>query len=403
MARILVIRLSALGDVAISVPLLKALAEQYPEHQFIMLSQPFAAPLFEELPSNVVNRILKVANQRTRDYINQFLKYKENSAGSIMTVEFITMKVDMNVQNAFDYIRDNCADKGTIYDCFVIDNSRKLLGVITVRELLRHKSSDIIGDFMDRNIISVKTDVDREEVARIFNEYDLLSMPVVDMSGRIVGIVTIDDVVDVMEAEATEDFQKMAALTPNEKPYMKTGVFELAKHRILWLSILMVSAFFSGMILTKYEDSFAIVPLLVTFIPMLMDTGGNAGSQVSTLIIRGMATGDIYPKDIGQIIWKEFRVSLIVGSILALFNFGRLALQYGLEGETLSIIITVCLSLMIVVILAKMLGCILPIVAKVFHMDPAIMAAPLITTIVDATSLFIYFEIASTLVASLSA
>lgn len=350
-----------------------------------------AVDMLEELPANVVKRVLRNATAQTRNQINQFLNYPEYSAGSIMTAEYIGLKKAMTVEEAFAYIRKNGVDKETIYTCYVTDPKRILIGVVTVKELLMNPYSAKIEEIMDTNVICAVTTQDQELVVEQFNKYDLLSLPVVDHENRLVGIVTVDDVVDVMEQEATEDFEKMAAILPSEKPYLKTSVLNLAKNRILWLMVLMVSSMITGGILAKYEDAFALLPLLVTFIPMLTDTGGNAGSQSSTLIIRGMAVGEIQAKDILKVVWKELRVGVLVGVILCLVNYIRLVITY--PGNEM-VCLTVVLSLFATIVLAKTIGAILPIVAKVLHLDPAIMAAPLITTIVDAFSLIIYFKIA---------
>ena len=353
-----------------------------------------AVDMLEELPANVVKRVLKNARPDTRKLINQFLNYPENSAGSIMTAEYVGLKQSMTVEQAFAYIRKNGVDKETIYTCYVMDAKRRLEGVVTVKDLLMNPYEEIIGNIMDTHVIKAFTTEDQEEVADSFQKYDLLSLPVVDHEERLVGIVTVDDVVDVMEQEATEDFEKMAAMLPSEKPYLKTGVFQLAKNRIAWLLILMISSMITGGILAKYEAAFAVIPLLVTFIPMLTDTGGNAGSQSSTMIIRGMAVGEIEPGDLFKVLWKELRVGIIVGAILGFVNYVRLVILY--PGKEM-LCLTVVLSLMVTVVIAKTIGCVLPIAAKVFHMDPAIMAAPLITTIVDAVSLIIYFQLGCSL------
>lgn len=350
-----------------------------------------AVDMLEELPANVVKRVLQNAAPDTRTLINQFLQYPENSAGSIMTAEYVGLKKHMTVEQAFAYIRQHGVDKETIYTCYVMDEKRMLEGVVTVKDLLMNPYDRVIGDIMDTHVIKAVTTEDQEEVADSFHKYDLLSLPVVDHEDRLVGIVTVDDIVDVIEQEATEDFEKMAAMSPSEKPYLKTGVFQLAKNRILWLLILMVSSMITGGILGKYENAFALIPLLVTFIPMLTDTGGNAGSQSSTLIIRGMAVGEIETRDMASVLWKELRVGAIVGVILGLVNYIRLIIMY--PGNEM-ICLTVVISLFVTVVLAKTIGCVLPMVAKVLKMDPAIMAAPLITTIVDAFSLVIYFQLA---------
>ena len=348
-----------------------------------------AVDMLEELPATVVKRVMRAATPETRKLINQFLQYPENSAGSIMTAEYIGLKKYMNVEQAFAYIRAHGVDKETIYTCFVTDGQRRLEGVVTIKDLLMNPYETKIQDIMDENIIKTVTTEDQEEVVELFNKYDLICLPVVDHEDRLVGIVTVDDIVDVMEEEATEDIEKMAAMLPSDKPYLKTGIFELAKNRIVWLTVLMLSSMITGS--TYYEAAFAALPLLVSFVPMLTGTGGNAGSQSSTTIIRAMTIGDVKPMDILKVIWKEIRVAVVVGIILAGLNFVRLMLQY--PGETL-VCVTVVVSLMLTIILAKTIGCTLPILAQLLHLDPAIMAAPLISTIVDACSLIVYFQIA---------
>ena len=350
-----------------------------------------AVDMLEELPATVVKRVMRAATPETRKLINQFLQYPENSAGSIMTAEYIGLKKYMNVEQAFAYIRAHGVDKETIYTCFVTDGQRRLEGVVTIKDLLMNPYETKIQDIMDENIIKTVTTEDQEEVVELFNKYDLICLPVVDHEDRLVGIVTVDDIVDVMEEEATEDIEKMAAMLPSDKPYLKTGIFELAKNRIVWLTVLMLSSMITGSIMTYYEAAFAALPLLVSFVPMLTGTGGNAGSQSSTTIIRAMTIGDVKPMDILKVIWKEIRVAVVVGIILAGLNFVRLMLQY--PGETL-VCVTVVVSLMLTIILAKTIGCTLPILAQLLHLDPAIMAAPLISTIVDACSLIVYFQIA---------
>ena len=341
-----------------------------------------AVDMLEELPATIVKRVLQNASPDTRKLINQFLKYPENSAGSIMTAEYVGLKKRMTVEQAFAYI---------IYTCYVMDDKRHLEGVVTVKDLLMNPYETVIGEIMDTRVIKAVTTEDREEVVDTFNKYDLLSLPVVDQEDRLVGIITVDDAVDVMEQEATEDFEKMAAMLPSERPYLKTSVLQLAKNRILWLLILMLSSTITGSILAEYEAAFAAVPLLVTFIPMLMSTGGNSGSQSSTMIIRGMSVGEIEPSDILKVIWKEVRVGVICGLCLAVVNYVRLIIIY--PGREM-ICLTVVLSIFFIVIIAKTIGCTLPIGAKVLKLDPAIMASPMITTIVDCLSLMIYFALA---------
>ncbi|WP_440322877.1 magnesium transporter [Laedolimicola sp.] len=351
-----------------------------------------AVDMLEELPAIVVKRVLQNATPETRNLINQFLQYPENSAGSIMTAEYIGLKRNMTVEQAFAYIRENGVDKETIYTCFVTDSKRCLQGVVTVKDLLMNPYDTIIKDIMDENIIYAVTTEDREDVVETFNKYDLLCLPVVDHEDRLVGIVTVDDAVEVMEQEATEDFEKMAAMFPSEKPYLRTGVFELAKNRIPWLLILMFTSILSGAILMDYKEAIQVLPLLLSFVPMLMDTSGNCGNQSSTMVIRGMAVGDIELKDVLRVVWKEFRVGLLCGAVLAAANFVRLILQYP---DRLALNLVIVLSLMLAIVLAKIIGCVLPMLAEKMKLDPAIMAAPLITTIVDASSLLIYFKIAS--------
>lgn len=350
-----------------------------------------AVDMLEELPATVVKRVMRTATPETRTLINQFLQYPDNSAGSIMTAEYIGLKKYMNVEQAFSYIRAHGVDKETIYTCFVMDGQRHLEGVVTIKDLLMNPYEMKIQDIMDTNIIKTVTTEDQEEVMDMFNKYDLLCLPVVDHEDRLVGIVTVDDIVDVMEEETTEDFEKMAAMLPSDKPYLKTGILELARNRIVWLTVLMLSSMITGSILTHYEAAFAAMPLLVSFVPMLTGTGGNAGSQSSTMIIRCMSIGDVEPKDVLKVLWKEVRVALVVGAILGALNYVRLIIMY--PGQSM-ICLTVVLSLFMTVIMAKSIGCLLPILAELLHLDPAIMAAPLISTIVDACSLIIYFRIA---------
>ena len=350
-----------------------------------------AADIVEEMPANVVQRILKHADPEMRSSINQILRYPEDSAGSIMTTEYVSLRPHMTVEEAILRIRRQGVDKETIYTCYVMDAKRALEGVVTVKDLLMHPYEEIIGNIMDTHVIKVTTTEDQEAVADMMNRYGLLCIPVVDSEDRLVGIITVDDVMEVMEEEATEDFEKMAAMLPSEKPYLKTSVFQLAKNRIPWLLILMLSSTITGAILVKYETAFAAVPLLVSFIPMLMDTGGNSGSQSSTMVIRGMALGEIEPSDVLKVLWKEIRVGFMVGFVLAVVNFIRLMIQY--PGNTM-ICVTVVISMFATVVAAKTIGCTLPIGAKVLKLDPAIMASPMITTIVDAVSLMVYFNLA---------
>ncbi len=351
-----------------------------------------AVDMMEELPANVVKRVMRTATPETRNLINQYLKYPENSAGSIMTAEFIDLKKYMNVRESIARIRRIGEDKETIYICYVTSADRRLEGVVTVKDLLLSKDDETISDIMDTNVIFVHTTDDQEEVSEMFSDYDLLAMPVVDNEGRLVGIVTVDDVIDVMEQEATEDFEKMAAILPSEKPYLKTGVFSFVKKRIPWLIVLMFSSTLSGLILGMYENVYVHVPLLVTLMPMLTGTGGNAGSQAATLIIRGMAVGELEPSDVLQIVWKEVRVAAVCGVILAVLNYFRIIIMY--PGEELVAAVT-CVALFFTIILAKALGSMLPIFAKLCHLDPALMASPMISTLVDVVALLVYFSISA--------
>ncbi len=353
-----------------------------------------AVDMLEEMPANVVKRVLKHTSVQDRQLINQFLRYPENSAGSIMTAEFIELKKEMTVGQAINHIRTVGEDKETVYTCYVTGMNRALDGVITVKTLLLASDDQQIASLMEADVISVMTNDDQENVADIISRYDLLAIPVVDQEKRLVGIITVDDILDVIEEENTEDFEKMSAMAPSDKPYLKTGVFSLAKNRIVWLLVLMVSGMITGEILGRYEAAFAILPILVTFIPMLTDTGGNAGSQSSTLVIRGMAVNEITTKNLLTVLWKEVRVALLVGFILAVINFVRLMIT---EGGDWILATTVSVALYATVLMAKTIGGILPIIAKKCKLDPALMAAPLITTIVDACSLIIYFSIAEVL------
>lgn len=356
-----------------------------------------AVDFLEEVPASVVKRVLQNASPERRNIINRFLKYPENSAGSVMTIEMVEFHSRINVKDALKIIRETGVDKETIYTCYVIDDFRHLVGVIPLRRLLlsdeQTKISDIITD--EEHIISVGTLDDQEVVAEIARKYDLLSVPVVDNENRLVGIVTIDDIVDIIEDEATEDFEKMALLSPSDEEYLKTDVFTLAKRRILWLMILMVSATFTGKIIENYENMLAAVVGLTACIPMLMDTGGNAGNQTSTLIIRGLALGEIHLTDYFKVLFKEVRVALLCGVALAVVNFGRMALLNGDVSENFKMYLVVCAAMLCSVVAAKCIGCSLPMLAKLIHLDPALMAGPMITTIVDALTLIIYFTLAT--------
>ena len=348
--------------------------------------------MLEELPANLVNRILDTVSASDRRMINQLLNYPDDSAGSIMTTEYVNLREAMTVAEAMAHIKKTGIHKETIYTCYVTER-RKLVGIVTAKDLLIADDDAKIKDLMETEIISVTTHTDQEEVAQLFTKYDLLALPVLDTDNLMVGIVTFDDAMDVMVDEATEDITKMAAINPSEKTYFETSVFKHAMNRIPWLLILMFTSIITGTIITKYENAFAAIPLLVSFIPMLMDTGGNCGSQSSTLIIRGIALDEIQFKDIFRVIFKEFRISLIVGAALSVTNGLRIYIQY--HNPALALVIA--LSLIGTVMMAKIVGCILPLVAKKVHLDPAIMASPLITTLVDTFSILIYFNIATLL------
>ena len=346
--------------------------------------------LLEELPANLVTRILHTVSSDKRDLINQLLKFPENSAGSIMTTEYVSLKKTMTVKETMKHIKEVGIHKETIYTCYVLEN-RRLIGIVSAKDLMTLDDNTFIQDIMETEIISVGTHTDQEETARLFSKYDLLALPVVDLDNRMVGIITVDDAMDVMVDEATEDISIMGAVNPSEKTYFETSVFSHAKNRFLWLLILMLSSTITGTIITQYENAFAAIPLLVSFIPMLMDTGGNCGSQSSTLIIRGLALDEIRFKDIFRVIFKEFRVALLVSLGLALANGLRIFIMY----KDLKLAVVIGLSLICTVILSKIIGCILPLFAKKINLDPAIMAAPLITTLVDTCSIIIYFTIAT--------
>ena len=348
--------------------------------------------LLEELPANLVNRILDTVSTSDRALINQLLNYPEDSAGSIMTTEYVDIRENMTVAQSMAHIKETGIHKETIYTCYVTER-RRLTGIVSAKDLMTTDDDVLIRDLMETEIISVNTHTDKEEVAKLFTKYDFLAIPVLDTDGLMVGIVTFDDAMDVMVEEATEDITKMAAINPSEKTYFETSVFAHAKNRIPWLLILMFTSIITGTIITKYENAFAAIPLLVSFIPMLMDTGGNCGSQSSTLIIRGLALSQIRFKDIFRVIFKEFRISLIVGAVLALTNGVRIMIQYNDAGLAL----VIALSLIGTVVISKMVGCMLPLLASKIHLDPAIMASPLITTLVDIFSILIYFNVATML------
>ena len=349
-----------------------------------------AADLIEELPANLVTKVLKNTSATKRKTINEILKYPEDSAGSIMTTEYVDLHKNDTVKDAFDRIRKIGLKKETVYTCYVIDSDRHLLGVTTVKDLLMEDYETKLVDVMEENVITVSTTEDKEEVSKMFDKYDFLALPVIDSENRLVGIVTIDDAFDVMSEESEEDFEKMAAMAPSEDVYLKEPIFRQYKNRIVWLLILMLSSIVTGKIITNYESAFASVPLLVSFIPMIMDTGGNCGSQASTMIIRALATDEIETRDVFKAWWKEIRIALLVGVTLGIVNGARIALQY----HDFSLALVIAITLMFTACIAKSLGGLLPIGAKALKLDPAYMASPMITTIVDACSLAIYFNIA---------
>ena len=361
-----------------------------------------AADLVEEMPANVVKRILKTVDPEMRSSINQILRYPEYSAGSIMTTEYVSLRPHMTVEEAILRIRRQGVDKETIYTCYVLDKDRTLIGLVTVKDLLLAPDDEMaIEDLMETNLIFVNTRTDQEEVARMFSKYNFLALPVVDNENRMVGICTFDDAMDVMEEEATEDMELMSGMTPSEKPYLKSSPVELFKNRIPWLMLMMVSATFTGLIMTAFEDALAAQIALSAFIPMLMGTGGNSGSQSSVTVIRGLSLGEVEFSDIGQVLWKEIRTALMCGTALAVVCFAKIwlvdKLLFGNENITLMVDLVVCLALAVTVVVAKLVGCLLPIGAKAVKLDPAVMASPFISTIVDALSLLVYFLFAKML------
>lgn len=362
-----------------------------------------AVDLVEEMPANVVKRILAQAEPAMRREINELLRYPENSAGSIMTTEYVTLRPNMSVDDAIAHIRKTGVDKETIYTCYVTKN-RKLLGVITIKDmLLSGKDGVTIGDIMDENVISVDTLTDQEQVAQMLSKYDFLALPVVDGENRMVGIVTFDDAMDVLEDEATEDIEKMAGMLPSEKTYLRSSSFDLFKHRIPWLLLLMISATFTGWIITSFESALAAQVVLTAFIPMLMDTGGNSGSQASVTVIRALSLDELSFRDLPAVIWKEIRTAVLCGCSLALACFAKIMLVdyliFGNADITPMVAFVVCLTMAMTVIIAKLIGCSLPMLAKKLGFDPAVMASPFITTIVDAVSLLVYFEAARVMLA----
>jgi len=353
-----------------------------------------AADLFEEMPAIMVNRLLSNVSKDTRMEINKLLRYPDNSAGSLMAMEYIHLKKGLTINESIERIRKQKEDFVSYDSCFVTDKERKLLGYVSVRDLLINESNTLIDDIMEDCKHVIPTLMDQEDVANIFQDYNYNTLPVVDSENRLVGVITVDDIIDIIEEEATEDIEKMAAITPTDKPYIKTGVLETWKKRIPWLLLLMISATFTGAIITHFESALATYVVLTSFIPMLMDTGGNAGSQASVSVIRALSLDEVEFKEIFKVLWKEFRVSLLVGFTLAIFNFIKLML-FDKVGFTISLV--VCVTLIVTIIVAKLVGCSLPMIAKKLGFDPAVMASPFITTIVDACSLLIYFKIASML------
>ncbi len=351
--------------------------------------------MLEEMPSNVVNSLLKYSAPEERNLINQFLKYPENSAGSLMTIEYVSLKKEMTVEESFRKIKREGIDKETIYTLYVTDNYRRLIGILSLRELIVAPAETRINDLMRSEVVYVHTHDDQEDVANLFRKYGFEAIPVVDNEKRIVGIITYDDIIDIIEEETNEDFQIMAAITPSEDEYLESGVFNLAKHRIMWLMVLMISSTITQRIIAGYESYLYSVVGLSTFIPMLMDTGGNSGSQSSTLVIRGLATGDVKPKDWYKVMWKEFRIAVVVGIVLSIISYFKIIYFDKMPNN---IALTVSLTLIFAVMTAKVVGGILPIAAHKLKLDPAIMASPLITTIADATSLIVYFVLAQNII-----
>ncbi len=371
----------------------EAFTDEETTHMLDQLFVDDAVDFLEEMPANLVSHILRLTNPEKRRVINRYLQYPEDSAGSIMTAEYTRLKQDMTVAQAITHLRTFGEDRETIYTCYVTDDRRFLEGVISVRAILLADDKDRIGDIMETEVISVQTTMDREEAVQLFHKYDFLAIPVVDQENRLVGIVTIDDAVDVMRDETTEDFERMALILPSERPYLKTSFWKHGLHRITWLFILMVSGTINGIILQKNEAAFLAFPLLVSFIPMLTDTGGNVGAQSSTLMIRGMTLGEVRFNDIFRVILKESATSLLIGAVLSVFNFLRVYLLY--KDPITALILA--LAMLATVFMAAIIGGILPLIAKKLKIDPAIMAAPLITTVVDAVALIVYFGIAVSL------
>ena len=370
------------------------------ELSFIMeeLATDDAVDFIEEMPANVVTRLLKQCDADTRKDINKLLNYPEDSAGSVMTVEYAHLVNNITIKQALSTLRRETSEYETINICYVVDEKRKLVGELSLKDIILANPDDIVGDIARKDPVCVKTTADQEDVAKLFKKYDLTVMPVVDSEDRLVGIITIDDIVDIIEEETTEDIEKMAAILPTDKPYLDVSIFETWKTRIPWLLLLMISATFTGSIISSFEDKLAIIPILTAYIPMLMDTGGNAGSQASVTIIRSLSLNQIELRDILKVMWKELRVSVVTGFTLAVANFGklmlidRLLLHYDI---TVYVALVICLTIFVIVVVAKLIGCTLPIITKRLGFDPAVMASPFITTIIDALGLLVYFRIAT--------
>lgn len=357
-----------------------------------------AVDIVEEMPANVVKRILKQADPEMRKMINEILKYPDDSAGSIMTTEYVSLRPDMTTEEAIKRIRRTGVDKETIYNCYVTENNRKLIGTITIRTLLLSEDDDVLEEIMEPNVISVNTLEDQEDVAEMFAKYDFVALPVVDQENRLVGIVTVDDAIDVMREEATEDFEKLAGMTPSDKPYLRTGVLETFRSRLPWLMILMLSATLTSMVLTSYETSLAACSALIAFIPMLTGTGGNSGTQASVAVIRGLSLGEVEFTDSLKVLWKEIRVAVLCGVTLAACNFVKLLVVDRMllhnTGVDIPVAATICVTMVFTVFCAKSVGCLLPLLAERIHLDPAVMASPFISTVVDVVTLVIYFQVA---------
>lgn len=357
------------------------------------------ADIIEEMPANVVKRILKVASPDVRKAVNELLKYPEDSAGSIMTTEFVRLRKSYTVEESLEFIRSVGVNKETIYTCYVTDEKNHLIGIVTAKDLLLSERNEIIAEIMEDNVISVNTLADTESIALMFGKYDFLALPVVDNEDRLVGIITVDDAIDVMQEETEEDFSKISAITPNDTEYLKTSVFKLWASRIPWLMILMISATFTGMIISKFESALAVLPILTAFIPMLMGTGGNAGSQASVTVIRGISLGQVEFKDFFRVLWKECRVSLLCGVVLGVAAVGKVMLVDNLlmnnPEVTIFVALVVGITLFATIVSAKIIGCALPLLAKKIGLDPAVMASPLITTLIDTVSLLVYFYFAT--------